>query len=103
MRFSIGQLTGMTESEATIDLPMNQANPQSICRAVVEVANVIQVPTTEENVYRFASKTVSNGVDALIQVVVKDKCKAKVKVNCEKMVIGNMLLKDLKKTLTSGK
>lgn len=93
----------MTESETTIDLPMNQANPQAICQAVVEVANVIQVPTTEENIYRFASKTVSNCVDALIQVTVMDKCKAKVKVNCEKMVIGNMLLKDLKKSLTSGK
>ena len=88
----------MTENSTTVDLPNENNNAEAVCNCVYEVSNVLQVQTSEENVYRFAGKTASGGADTLITVKVTGS-KAKVTVNCEKMVICSMLLKDLKTSL----
>ncbi len=91
----------MNENSASVDLTSESCNSGDICNCVYQVANVVQCHTAEENIYRFAGKTMSSGADALITVKL-DGTKAKVIVNCEKMVICSMLLKDLKTSLTKA-
>ena len=88
----------MNENQGSVTLSPESSSSQAICGAVYEVANVLQVPVTQDDVYRFSSKTAAAGVDALITVKVSDS-KANITVNCEKMVIGSMLVKDLKRSL----
>ena len=88
----------MTENSATVTASSDTPDPQTFCNCVYEMANVLQVPSTDENMYYFASKTYAAGVDALVTLKVKDD-KITVTVNCEKMVIGSMLVKDLKAAL----
>ncbi|ESO88349.1 hypothetical protein LOTGIDRAFT_126173 [Lottia gigantea] len=90
-----GKLSGMNENSGKITLTKDNQDAKSICMCVHSVANVIQVPGSNENVYRFSGKTVASGTLVLISVTVNDSS-AKLTVNCEKMVIGTMLLKDLK-------
>ena len=91
----------MTENSATVDVPNENNNAKAICNCVYSAANVLQVQSSQENVYRFAGKTASGGTDTLITVKMNDS-KAEVTVNCEKMVICSMLLKDLKTSLTKA-
>ena len=89
----------MNENTGNVDLPSSNTTPHAICTKVHQAANVLQVPSSDENVFRFASKTISSGVDTLVTVKLKNDGKAAVVVNCEKMVIGSMLLKELKTSL----
>ena len=86
----------MNENTGKCDLPTGC----DVCGQVLQVANVLQVQSSADSVYCFASKTVSSGTDALISVKVADN-KASITVNCEKMVIGSMLLKDVKRSLSA--
>ncbi|XP_067666923.1 AP-3 complex subunit beta-2-like isoform X2 [Haliotis asinina] len=93
-----GKLGGMNENSGSTDLPEKNQSPKAICSCVHTAANVLQVPSSEENIYRFSAKTLGDGTLVLVSVKVKES-KATVTVNCEKMVIGTMLLKDIKSTL----
>ena len=88
----------MTENSATVDV--SDANSQSVTKAVQTAANVIQVPVSQPGTFCFAGKTVSGGADLLVSVKIIDS-KVKLTVNCEKMVIGSMLLRDIKQNLSS--
>lgn len=88
----------MNENQGSSPVSADRNNSQSICNAIYEVANVLQVPVTQENVYRFASKTAASGADTLVTVKMTGD-KASITVNCEKMVIGSMLVKDIKRSL----
>ena len=92
------RLTGMNETTGNVELTVDSTNSQYICSRVYEIANTLQVPTIKDNVYYFASKTYSTGTDTLITVKVSNTT-AKIIVNSEKMVIGSMLVKDLKGAL----
>ncbi len=96
-----GRLAGMNENSCTVELPSGASDAKSVCGRVHEVANVLQVQTADDAVHRFAGKTASGGADALITVSVTNST-AKVTVNCEKMVICSMLLKDLKTALSKA-
>lgn len=61
----------------------------------------LQVPSTEEGTYRFSAQTMASNIPALVTVSVKEDGTGKLTVNCEKMVIGTMLMKDIKKSLES--
>lgn len=58
------------------------------------------VPPPPSPVSRFAGKTVSGGSLVLVTVVKKEAGEAHLTVNCEKMVIGTMLVKDILHALT---
>ncbi|XP_013411486.1 AP-3 complex subunit beta-2 isoform X2 [Lingula anatina] len=94
-----GKLSGMNENSGTVDMATENTDIKTISRRVYEVANVVQVPSMQDNTYKFAGKTLSAGALVLISVKL-DGRKAALKVNCEKMVIGSMLLKDLKDSMT---
>lgn len=49
---------------------------------------------------RFAAKTVASGSLVLVTVVTKEGMAAQLTVNCEKMVIGTMLVKDILQALS---
>ena len=93
-----GKLGGMNENSANIALTEDNGNARAICTSVMTAGNLLQVPSSDENVFKFAAKTLASGTLVLVAVKVSDK-KAKVTVNSEKMVIGAMLLKDIQKAM----
>lgn len=96
------RLAGMNENSCSVELPESNQEPQEICNVVYSTANVAQVGSSQPETLRFAGRTISSGSDALITITkLSSSVKAKVTVNCEKMVIGSMLLKDLKSSLIS--
>lgn len=96
-----GKLSGMHENSTKIKIDEDKCNAKSIATCVHKVANVLQVPSTEENTYRFSGQTVASNTPVLITVSIKDEGSGKLTVNCEKMVIGTMLMKDIKSSLES--
>lgn len=58
------------------------------------------VPPPDHPVYRFAGRTVSSSSLVLVTVATKEEGAAQLTVNCEKMVIGTMLVKDILLALT---
>ena len=60
--------------------------------AVMEAANVAQVPCVDPQMLKFASATFAAGLPVLVTVQLG----SKVTVNSEKMVINSMLLKTIK-------
>ncbi|XP_076101294.1 AP-3 complex subunit beta-2-like isoform X3 [Mytilus galloprovincialis] len=90
-----GKLGGMNENSGTVKLPENKRDSASICKCVHTVANVIQIPSQNTQLYQFAAQTVASNTLTLIIIKQTDDS-AKLTVNCEKMVIGSMLFKDLK-------
>ncbi|KAL5004173.1 hypothetical protein ScPMuIL_017629 [Solemya velum] len=97
-----GKLTGMNENSGTVSIPADKNNAQFLCTCVHAVANILQVPSTDETVQQFAAKTLATGTLLLVNLKVKDN-KVNILVNCEKMVIGTMLLKDIKESILSSK
>lgn len=58
------------------------------------------VPPPDHPVHRFAGRTVTSGSLVLVTVATKEEGFAQLMVNCEKMVIGTMLVKDVLLALT---
>ena len=97
--FLSGKLGGMNESSSTLDVSAEDLTQlQSI---VTRTANVGQVPSTEENVVMYAGQTLSNKCDVLVKIRATDS-KTEITVNCEKIVIGSMLIKDIKMAMASS-
>lgn len=95
------KLSGMNENRESCDIPENKRTPEGIYSSVLSVSNVLQVPSSDPDVFNFAAHTLASGTVVLISVRLAGKG-AKITVNCEKMVIGTMLLKDLKRALSSA-
>ncbi|XP_059381897.1 AP-3 complex subunit beta-1-like [Carassius carassius] len=96
-----GKLLGMNESSATITMTPENVSSQSVNRKVVSVANLGVIPSSQENIHRFAGKTVSSGCLVLVSVALKDP-DAVITINTEKTVMGSMLLRQLKTALTNS-
>lgn len=96
-----GKLGGMHENSGTVKLAPSKSDPKSICTCVHTVANVLQVPSSNENLFIFAARTMATGTLTLVSVRMKDES-AKLTVNCEKMVIGTMLQKEIKNLLSKS-
>uniref|UniRef100_A0A8C5E205 AP-3 complex subunit beta n=1 Tax=Gouania willdenowi TaxID=441366 RepID=A0A8C5E205_GOUWI len=75
-------------------------NEHAIVQRVTTAANLSRVPCGSDKECRFAGKTVTSGSLVLATVATKDEGAAQLTVNCEKMVIGTMLVKDLLLALT---
>ncbi|KAK7116839.1 AP-3 complex subunit beta-2-like isoform X2 [Littorina saxatilis] len=92
------KLGGMNENSATIAVDDESGTDRAICTSVLTAGNLLQVPSSDEKVFKFAAKTLASGTLVLVSVKVTDK-KARVTVNSDKMVIGTMLLKDIQKVM----
>jgi len=93
-----GKLGGMNDNTGSVALPGGSLSPQSLCNKIYDVANVLMVSNSEDQIYQFAAKTLASNSDVLVSVKVVQG-QAQVKVNCDKMVIGSMLLKDIEASL----
>ena len=90
----------MNENTSTVEMPPNHTN-QTVSDAIYVSANVLQVPSSQDATYYCAGKTAAAGVDVLVTVKVTDQ-KAAITVNCERMVIGSMLVKAIKSSLSES-
>lgn len=95
------KLKGLNENMVTCDLHPKYSNTTALCSRVHETANFLQVPPSDPNsdLQRFAAQTLCSKVIVLLSIRTLDNGKAGVAVNCEKMVIGSMLLKEIKTAL----
>ncbi|XP_043084314.1 AP-3 complex subunit beta-2-like [Puntigrus tetrazona] len=107
-----GKLMGMNEISEKLTLGEKCVNEHVIVERVTATANLSRVPCGSDKecstpppppsapVYRFAGKTVSSGCLVLVTVATKEGGGAQLTVNCEKMVIGTMLVKDVMQALS---
>uniref|UniRef100_A0A8C7HR77 AP-3 complex subunit beta n=1 Tax=Oncorhynchus kisutch TaxID=8019 RepID=A0A8C7HR77_ONCKI len=97
-----GKLLGMNESSATITMAAENMTSQPISRPVATVANLGMVPSSQDNVHRFAGKTANSGAVVLVTVELRGESTALITINTEKSVMGSMLLRDLKLALAQA-
>ncbi|XP_030633391.1 AP-3 complex subunit beta-2 isoform X2 [Chanos chanos] len=95
-----GKLMGMNEITEKLTLGEKCQSDHAIVQRVTSAANVSRVPCGSDKECRFAGKTVTSGSLVLVTVVTKEERAAQLTVNCEKMVIGTMLVKDILQALT---
>uniref|UniRef100_A0A665VJV1 AP-3 complex subunit beta n=1 Tax=Echeneis naucrates TaxID=173247 RepID=A0A665VJV1_ECHNA len=93
-----GQLMGMNEITEKLTLDIKCRNEHAIVQRVTTTANLSRVPCGSDK--EFAGRTVTSGSLVLVTVVTKDEGATQLTVNCEKMVIGTMLVKDILLALT---
>ncbi|XP_072409303.1 AP-3 complex subunit beta-2 isoform X3 [Chiloscyllium punctatum] len=97
---SAGKLMGMNEIKEKLTLPEKCRSDQAIVQKVLSTANLGRVPCGLDNEYRFAARTISGGALVLVTLVTKEGGAAQLTINCEKMVIGTMMVKDIMQALT---
>ncbi|MBZ3875011.1 AP-3 complex subunit beta-1 [Sciurus carolinensis] len=97
-----GMLTGMNETSAVIIAAPQNFTPSMVLQKVVNVANIGAVPSCQDNIHRFAAKTVHSGSMMLVTVEMKEGSTAQFIINTEKTVIGSVLLCELKPFLSQG-
>ncbi|CAF98388.1 unnamed protein product [Tetraodon nigroviridis] len=95
-----GQLMGMNEIAEKLTLDAKCRNEHAIVQRVTAAANLSRVPCGSDRECRFAGRTVTSGSLVLVTVATKEEGAAQLTVNCEKMVIGTMLVKDVLLALT---
>ncbi|XP_064032555.1 AP-3 complex subunit beta-1 isoform X1 [Pogoniulus pusillus] len=97
-----GMLTGMNETSATIAVAPQNSTRLVIIERVMKAANLGVVPSGQDNIHRFAAKTVHSGSLMLVTVELKESSTAQLVINTEKTVIGSVLLRELKPVLSQG-
>ncbi|XP_059917497.1 AP-3 complex subunit beta-2 isoform X9 [Gadus macrocephalus] len=95
-----GQLMGMNEITEKMQLPERCQNEHAIVQRVTAAANLSRVPCGSDKECRFAGRTVTSGSLVLVTVATKESGPSQLTINCEKMVIGTMLVKDILLALT---
>ncbi|XP_017292518.2 AP-3 complex subunit beta-2 isoform X3 [Kryptolebias marmoratus] len=107
-----GQLMGMNEITEKLTLDARCRNEHAIVQRVTAAANLSRVPCGSDKecsppvrppdhpVHRFAGRTVTSSSLVLVTVATREEGAAQLTVNCEKMVIGTMLVKDILLALT---
>ncbi|XP_013876457.1 AP-3 complex subunit beta-2 isoform X3 [Austrofundulus limnaeus] len=107
-----GQLMGMNEITEKLTLDVKCRNEHAIVQRVTTAANLSRVPCGSDKecsppvpppdypVHRFAGRTVTSSSLVLVTVATREEGAAQLMVNCEKMVIGTMLVKDILLALT---
>ncbi|XP_034004959.1 AP-3 complex subunit beta-2 isoform X1 [Trematomus bernacchii] len=95
-----GQLMGMNEISEKLTLDVKCRNEHAIVQRVITAANLSRVPCGSDKECRFGGRTVTSGSLVLATVSSREDGAAQLTVNCEKMVIGTMLVKDILLALT---
>ncbi|XP_069606043.1 AP-3 complex subunit beta-1 isoform X1 [Ranitomeya imitator] len=96
------KLTGMNESSATITVSPPNSTPQAVVQKFSAAANLGVIASGQNNIHRFAAKTVHSGSLMLVTVELKEGSTAQLIINTEKTVIGSVLLRELKPVLSQG-
>jgi AP-3 complex subunit beta len=90
------KLRGMNEHSAVVNLLPSCNDQRTICQRVFEASNVASIPSTDSKYLRFAGQTLSSKSLVLVTVMTVENEQVNISVNCEKMVIGSMLLNEIK-------
>ncbi|XP_046400487.1 AP-3 complex subunit beta-1 [Ischnura elegans] len=93
------KLKGMNEHSANNLSSPAAFDPKFCSQKVYEAANVASIPSMDAKILRFAGQTLSSKSLVLITVKTEENSNFSIFVNCEKMVIGSMLLNELKSHL----
>ena len=99
------KLRGMNEVEvALVNVPSATSDEASVKKRIYEAANVLQVPNVndedeDELLLRFAGLTLATKSHLLLTVKIASDGNGRIVVNCEKIVVGNMMAKEMKKAL----
>ncbi|XP_077373673.1 AP-3 complex subunit beta-2 isoform X13 [Festucalex cinctus] len=110
----LGQLMGMNEITEKLTLDAKCRNEHAVVQRVTAAANLGRVPCGSDKecspalglaalglpAHRFAGRTVSGGSLVLVTVATEEDGAARLTLNCDKMVIGTMLVKDVLLALT---
>jgi len=91
------KLTGMCE---TSDKLAATVDPESAKTAILDVANMAQVETSDPQVLRFAAVTFSSNLPVFLMLKLSDGV-TRLIVNSEKMVVNSMLLKTVKEAIST--
>ena len=99
-----GKLRGLNESSGKLDISADQVSEDQLSSKVKEAAAVTYIGATPiaegASTYRFAGRTISGGTHVLVTVKVPAGGKdSSITVNCEKMAISSMLVKEIKQAL----
>lgn len=94
----------MNESSGKLDISSNLSFEEQVCAKVKEAAGVTYIGATPlpegVSTYRFAGCTISGGTHVLVTVKVPTNGRdSSITVNCEKMAISSMLVKEIKQAL----
>lgn len=92
------KLRGMTEHVCNINIPTNLLDARNMSQKVFECVNVASIKAESANTYKFAGQTLSSKCLVLITIKMSNS-DAKIIVNCEKMIIGSMLLNEIKSVM----
>lgn len=90
----------MNETSSTLQ-NFSASNREKLHAAVVRTANLSPVPSISDSTLHYAGRTLSHKSDVLLTLSIGDSDSLTLTVNCEKIVIGSMLIKDLKLPLMS--
>ncbi|XP_055539020.1 AP-3 complex subunit beta-1 [Wyeomyia smithii] len=91
------KLKGMTESSCSFQLNENLIFAKSLLQQrIYEVTNVAHIQCSEKNRMYFAGQTMSSKSIVLIMLLVEESGACTLTVNCDKMVIGSILLNEIK-------
>lgn len=89
------KLRGMNESGGGVKLPSTACDTKSIIDRIYRAANMLQVPGSASTL-QFAGQTISGSSVMLLTVDINA---SSITVNTEKIVLGSMLLKEIKAAL----
>ncbi|GAB0091047.1 AP-3 complex subunit beta [Sergentomyia squamirostris] len=99
-RVERNKLRGMTEHSTTLSLQLSSPDSvrKSIEGRIFKMANVAAVESSEDRIIQFAGQTLKSKSLLLITVLLKneEQTEVQVTVNCEKIVMGSILLNDIK-------
>lgn len=94
----------MNETSSSLNLPASTTK-ERIHASVIKTANLSRVSSDSEDTLLYAGQTVSHKSDVLVKLCITsqddDNISLTITVNCEKIVIGSMLIKDIKLALLS--
>ncbi|XP_047228959.1 AP-3 complex subunit beta-1 isoform X2 [Girardinichthys multiradiatus] len=96
------KLMGMNETSATITMATANTSKQNISKQVLSVANVGVVSSDQNNLQRFAGRTISSRALVLVTLELRESSTALLTINTEKSVMASMLLRDLKQALSQA-
>lgn len=98
-----GKLRGMNELSETLKLPSNVSKAKDMITRVYETANLLQVQSTDDKILKFGGQTASGKVLVLLSLTVpENNQESLLTINCEKMVISSMLLKEFQSSFAKG-
>eukprot|EP00092_Neocalanus_flemingeri_P004082 GFUD01004394.1.p1 GENE.GFUD01004394.1~~GFUD01004394.1.p1 ORF type:complete len:1115 (+),score=399.94 GFUD01004394.1:146-3346(+) len=90
------KLSGMNEATGSVSLPSTACDAKSVTQRIYQLANILQVPSGDPSQLLFAGQTVSGGSLVLLSLGLENMV---VTINTEKIVLGNMLVKEIKTAL----